>query len=40
MKNVLNFNTDVKYNTWARGELSVRPWDRETLTLGVTLEKL
>ena len=33
MKNVLNFNTDVKYNTWARGELSVRPWDRENINI-------
>ena len=29
VKEILNFQTDVKYNTYARGELSVRPWDTE-----------
>mgnify|MGYP005675807841 FL=1 len=29
IKEILNFQTDVKYNTYARGELSVRPWDSE-----------
>ena len=29
VKDILNFQTDVKYNTYARGELSVRPWDTE-----------
>ena len=29
IKEILNFQTDVKYNTYARGELSVRPWDTE-----------
>ena len=29
VKEVLDFQTDLKYNTYARGELSVRPWDTE-----------
>ena len=28
---VLKFKTDVKYNTWARGDLSVRPWNSDNL---------
>ena len=31
IKEILNFQTDVKYNTYARGELSVRPWDTENI---------
>jgi len=27
----LKFKTDVKYNTWARGDLSVRPWNSDNL---------
>ena len=27
----LNFKTDIKYNTWARGDLSVRPWNSDNL---------
>tara|TARA_B100001059_G_scaffold147025_1_gene146865 strand:+ start:672 stop:2180 length:1509 start_codon:yes stop_codon:yes gene_type:complete len=33
IKEVLNFNTDIKYNTWARGELSVRPWDSDNIRI-------
>jgi len=33
IKEVLNFETDVKYNTWARGELSVRPWDSDNIRI-------
>ena len=33
IKEVLKFETDIKYNTWARGELSVRPWDSDNLRI-------
>jgi carboxypeptidase C (cathepsin A) len=33
IKEVLNFNTDIKYNTWARGELSVRPWNSDNIRI-------
>ena len=33
IKEVLNFETDVKYNTWARGELSVRPWNSDNIRI-------
>ena len=29
----LNFKTDIKYNTWARDELSVRPWKRDNVNI-------
>ena len=29
----LNFKTDIKYNTWARDELSVRPWNRDNVNI-------
>ena len=33
IKEKLNFETDIKYNTWARGELSVRPWDSDNIRI-------
>lgn len=33
IKEVLNFETDIKYNTWARGELSVRPWNSDNIRI-------
>jgi carboxypeptidase C (cathepsin A) len=33
IKEVLKFETDIKYNTWARGELSVRPWNSDNLRI-------
>ena len=33
IKEVLNFETDVKYNTWARGDLSVRPWNSDDIRI-------
>ena len=30
---MLKFETDIKYNTWARGELSVRPWNSDNLRI-------
>ncbi len=33
IKEKLNFNTDVKYNTWARDELSVRPWESDNVNV-------
>ena len=29
----LNFKTDIKYNTWARDELSVRPWNSDNVNI-------
>jgi carboxypeptidase C (cathepsin A) len=33
IKEVLKFETDIKYNTWARNELSVRPWDSDNINI-------
>ena len=33
IKEKLNFYTDIKYNTWARDELSVRPWDSDNVNI-------
>lgn len=32
-REILKFDTDIKYNTWARGELSVRPWNSDNIRI-------
>ena len=33
IREILNFKTDIKYNTWARDELSVRPWNTDNVNI-------
>ena len=33
IREILNFKTYIKYNTWARDELSVRPWNTENVNI-------